>query len=511
MTLRLFPILMGIGLVYLIGFASSCQDPEEPTPQENPVADFTFAASETEDFTIEFTSTSTAASSFTWDFGDGNTSTDKEPTHTYAEVGSYTVSLTVDNDFGSDNVSKEVAVASPYKSSGFVLSSIIPASGSSTFYTDFYGTLPSGDVDLTQGQGAPTQFYTAAIGQFFYGRPRTTGEFGIAKFAIDDKTDELVEVGRINTLDGQYRIIIVNDELGFSSSFVNLTLTVFNPTTMEIIREIDLSENSPLPDGGENIRRGVNGLYYNDVTGKLIVAVHLDRTDSIQFYDLEDAHIEVIDVPTLTREASSTFPQAMYIRMNGNDNVVVDEQGNLYLMAMGSFGLDGNIALPGAPTRSLPQILKVDAQTNQFDPDYTWNPIIAAGFGNTPLHVFTCLVGTGAPAPPRLLELLVLYAQGLLDEAGFLELQNLVFESEVGQLMELDLAAQTASTVAGAPLTAGYSYPYIYNYDGQIYHQVSSEAFNGYYVTDVATNATSPVFNISAGGFATALIRLSAE
>lgn len=40
--------------------------------------------------------------SYKWDFGDGNSSILKNPTHTYTSVGNYTISLTVENDYGSD-------------------------------------------------------------------------------------------------------------------------------------------------------------------------------------------------------------------------------------------------------------------------------------------------------------------------------------------------------------------------------------------------------------------------
>ncbi|MEM9259426.1 MAG: hypothetical protein AAGA62_07245, partial [Bacteroidota bacterium] len=417
-----------------------------------------------------------------------------------------------------NSTSSTVTVQSPYRTSGYVMGSILPATGASTSYTDYFATLPSGDVDLTQGQSAATQFYVAARGPFFYGRPRVVGEFGISKFAIDANTDELIEVDRINTLEAQFRMVIINDELGFSSSFGDLNLIAFNPTTMEKIQDIDLSVNTPLPDVSENSRRGVNGMYYNDKTGKLIVAIHYDITLTPQFYDLEDAYIEVIDVATLTREEGSRHPQAFYIRMNGEDKVVTDEAGNLYLVAQGSYGLDGNVG-PLAPVRSKPQILKIDAATSKFDTTYAWNPIVAAGFGDTFIQVFSAMVGTGstkayglgnaAPDDPRLLQLLALFASGMLDDEGFNELRNLVFESENGRLMEIDLAAKTSTVVMDAPLTAGYSYPYLYNYDGKIYHQVSSEQYNGFYVTDPTDNSTSPVVNLTGGGFATSFIRLT--
>jgi gliding motility-associated-like protein len=46
-------------------------------------------------FTATFTNTTTGATGFLWDFGDGTTSTEQAPTHLYANNGQYQVSLTV--------------------------------------------------------------------------------------------------------------------------------------------------------------------------------------------------------------------------------------------------------------------------------------------------------------------------------------------------------------------------------------------------------------------------------
>lgn len=43
---------------------------------------------------VTFANQSVNATSYVWNFGDGNTSTDQQPSHTYANAGSYTVSLT---------------------------------------------------------------------------------------------------------------------------------------------------------------------------------------------------------------------------------------------------------------------------------------------------------------------------------------------------------------------------------------------------------------------------------
>ena len=72
------------------------------------VPDFTFDVSS---LTVDFTDASILAVSHSWDFGDGNTSTDVSPSHTYAERGTYNVTLTTTNDTGvSRSVTKPVPV-----------------------------------------------------------------------------------------------------------------------------------------------------------------------------------------------------------------------------------------------------------------------------------------------------------------------------------------------------------------------------------------------------------------
>jgi len=57
--------------------------------------------------TINFSDQSTnTPTSWSWNFGDGETSNSQNPLHSYTTLGSYTVSLTVSNSYGSDTVTK---------------------------------------------------------------------------------------------------------------------------------------------------------------------------------------------------------------------------------------------------------------------------------------------------------------------------------------------------------------------------------------------------------------------
>ncbi len=58
--------------------------------------------------TVRFTDESTGnVTSWSWSFGDGNTSTDQNPTHTYMVPGNYTVALTVSRDSTNTTMTKE--------------------------------------------------------------------------------------------------------------------------------------------------------------------------------------------------------------------------------------------------------------------------------------------------------------------------------------------------------------------------------------------------------------------
>ncbi|MEQ8520713.1 MAG: PKD domain-containing protein, partial [Vicingaceae bacterium] len=61
--------------------------------------------------TAIFSNVSQKATSYSWDFGDGNTSTDMNPQHLYAATGTYNVCLTSTGECGSDQTCQDVMVS----------------------------------------------------------------------------------------------------------------------------------------------------------------------------------------------------------------------------------------------------------------------------------------------------------------------------------------------------------------------------------------------------------------
>jgi PKD repeat protein len=127
------------------------------SPPSPPTADFSGTpTSGPTPLTVSFTDTSSGGpTTWSWAFGDGGTSTAQNPTHTYASLGSYTVSLTVSNASGGDTKTVADYIAATAPPPDFALGAA-PAKqtvsqGDSTRYTITVTPLNafSGVVDLS--------------------------------------------------------------------------------------------------------------------------------------------------------------------------------------------------------------------------------------------------------------------------------------------------------------------------------------------------------------------------
>lgn len=103
---------------------------EWQVPNIPPVADFIASPTVSCSGDIQFSDQSTnSPTSWLWNFGDGNTSTAQNPTHTYASSGSYNVTLTATNAFGSDDEIKNSYVTVNLSGSTPVTASCTPLTG----------------------------------------------------------------------------------------------------------------------------------------------------------------------------------------------------------------------------------------------------------------------------------------------------------------------------------------------------------------------------------------------
>lgn len=121
---------------------------------------------------VTFTNQSTGATSYSWTFGDGGTSTAANPSHTYTAAGTYTVSLTATNSCGSDVETKTdyITVTAPSGPTVITFDTFEAGWGS---YTDggadcsrYTGSThawsPPAAINIQDNSGAASSFYHTA-------------------------------------------------------------------------------------------------------------------------------------------------------------------------------------------------------------------------------------------------------------------------------------------------------------------------------------------------------------
>ncbi|HNQ84022.1 MAG TPA: PKD domain-containing protein [Bacteroidales bacterium] len=81
---------------------------EPPIPTNNPNPNFSYVV---DGLTVTLTNNSLYCDSYLWDFGDGGTSTEAAPTHTYAAEGIYVITLTGTNANGTASITSEVWIS----------------------------------------------------------------------------------------------------------------------------------------------------------------------------------------------------------------------------------------------------------------------------------------------------------------------------------------------------------------------------------------------------------------
>ncbi len=108
------PLNILLGISFFILISQSCKK-DEPNDPNAPHACFIVPTEISAGLPATFNSScSENAASFSWNFGDGGTSSDVNPIHNYTETGSFNVKLTVSDDAGgTDEMTISVVVMAP--------------------------------------------------------------------------------------------------------------------------------------------------------------------------------------------------------------------------------------------------------------------------------------------------------------------------------------------------------------------------------------------------------------
>jgi PKD repeat protein len=166
-----------------------------------PTADFRATpTSGTAPLAVSFTDLSTGGpTAWSWDFGDGGTSTQQNPAHTYTAAGSYSVTLTASSGAGSGTTTKTnyITVTPPQPDFTVAVSpsSTVVSAGGTASYTITLTSLNgfSGSVDLSVS-GLP---------------PSSAGSFDVDPVNLPTSTSSTLTVGTSSTTKpGNYTLTI---------------------------------------------------------------------------------------------------------------------------------------------------------------------------------------------------------------------------------------------------------------------------------------------------------------
>lgn len=181
-----------------------------------PSASFTYSPEElTIEDTVNFYDTSSdpdgSIVSWSWDFGDGHTSTNKNPTHVFGDKGAYWVSLTVtDNDGGLDTSRVLIDILNLPPIAGFIFSPTNPKMGEDVKFTD-ESQDPEGKTlnynwrfgdDDSSSQRNPTHSF------------KKGGEYSVSLTVIDDEGEIDTITNTINIIQTYDLTLRVKDVLG---------------------------------------------------------------------------------------------------------------------------------------------------------------------------------------------------------------------------------------------------------------------------------------------------------
>lgn len=276
---------------------------------------------------IQFTNTSLGADSYLWEFGDADnsTSTDENPTFSYSNPGTYTVTLTATSEEGESSISHQITLGAVSEELYFieygfdVMNKLaLDGTGNVATFLDLTGMAGVGlDYDATAGKIYFSDFQEADAGKIWRVNldgselePIVTGitdPYGIAVDATNEKvywTDDAGNISRTNLDGSNAEIGIVNIE-GGGMRAIDLDVENNKMYFYEVIEEkiyvADLDGSNPtvLIPGVYGYALKVDTendkIYFDDQNTETLIKANLDGT-GLETFDDNGSRIYGMDI-----------------------------------------------------------------------------------------------------------------------------------------------------------------------------------------------------------------------
>jgi PKD repeat protein len=236
--------------------------------------------------TVSLTNTSYAStwsSAYSWDFGDGNSSTAVNPTHTYATSGVYQITLTTNDSL--------INCLSTYTDSVVIAST--PPTGCNASYTIVKDTSSQYSVFLyNTSSNLSSHIYTWDFGDGMFGSGRTPshqyasfGSYVVCLTILDT----------IVNCTSTFCDTVGMDSLGNLKSAAGFSISVIDPTLVGIEKNASLEEVTVYPNPAVNNLsvdlRAISSkveIRIMDISGRIVVERNNTTSGNIEQFDISN-------------------------------------------------------------------------------------------------------------------------------------------------------------------------------------------------------------------------------
>lgn len=381
-----------------------------------------------------------------------------------------------------------------YKEDGYVI--VVQTPGGSEI-AKYYEELPEpgSTIDLSSGGTDYAQFFVRDVFEHAIYMADPNEDAAMVKIQVrEDESFEIV--GSIPVGQRGVMMHIRDENLGVFQDESERAITVFNPTTMTEIGQIDMS--AAYLQGTEFPR--YMDFYFS---GDLVYG--LTRTSSGLVPDSLTVHVANVQTGQFVEEQ---YYNQVVTTWAGAANSVYTENGDAY------FGTIGDL------TNFSPALMfKIDADDG-LDPDYAFNVAQTLNPMNFALQNFYLelylgnnkALGTVALDTPAEIFALIQAAGGIenLSAADFATGLQILFSAKNGAWCIFDLVDQTVELIPGLPNLSSFAVTGSLLDGDVVYLPITSDDTNEYWSYDTTTGEVAKAYEV-VGGSISDIISLSQE